>query len=75
MSEAAIFPFVEDQTDRYRRNGRRAITMSRKDSKKADHPITPDRKHPNEPRLDYSLYDLEGYLSWRDKLQKVGKRH
>jgi len=48
--------------------------MSSKDSKKADRSITPGRKHPNEPRLDASLYGVDGYLNWREMLVKARKR-
>ncbi len=61
------------QTDRHNRNGRRAITMPSKHSQKAKRSIPSRKKHPNESRLDSSLYTVEGYVSWREKLQKASK--
>ena len=50
------------------------ITMSSKHSEGANRPIPSRKKHPNEPRLDLSVYSKKGFVSWRAKLQKVSKR-
>ena len=62
------------QTDRHNRNGRRAITMPRKYTKKANRSIPARKKHPDEPRLDLSLYSAKGYVSWLTKVKKKARK-
>ncbi len=62
------------QTARHSRNGRRAITMPIKRSKKGKRSIAFRRKHSEGSRLDLSLYSAEGYESWLAKAQKASKR-
>ncbi len=42
--------------------------------KKAGRSISSGKKHPNEPRLNLSLYSANGYVSWLTKVQKAKKR-
>ena len=62
------------QTDRHNRNGRRAITMPIKHGKEANRAIASRKKHPDDPRLDSSLYSVKGYVSWLTKVRKAQKK-
>jgi len=42
--------------------------------KEAGRSISSGKKHPNEPRLNLSLYSANGYVSWLTKVQKAKKR-
>ena len=48
--------------------------MPRKPAKEADRSIASGKKHPNEPRMNLSLYSAKGYVSWLTKVQKARKR-
>ncbi len=74
MLKATRPPPDGSQTDRHNRNGRRAITMPSKRSKEANLPIPSRKKHPNERRLDSTLYSVEGYVSWLSKVKKASNR-
>jgi len=63
------------QTDRHDKNGPRAIAMPSKNSKKANRSILYRKKPANGPRLDLSLYSVEGYSNWLEKVQKLSKRN
>ncbi len=74
MFKATRFLPGGSQTDRHSRHGRRAITMPSKPVKEANRSISSGKKHPNEPRLNLSLYSAKGYVSWLTKVQKARKR-
>ena len=49
--------------------------MPSKNAKKANRSIPYRKKHASGgPRLDLSLYSVEGYASWLEKVQKGSKR-
>ncbi len=74
MFKATRFLPGGSQTDRHNRNGRRAITMPRNPAKAANRSIASGKKHPNEPRMNLSVYSAKGYVSWLTKVQKARKR-